>query len=726
MNIKSLLATVLITTIVLNTDAQTFIGKQTPEMTSDRMTPEVLWSMGRIGTFNVSPDGSTAVYTVTYYSVEQNKSHSVIYVLNLNSKAQTLLTTSPKSEYSPVFIKNGQKIAYLTAESGTSQLWEMNVDGTDKRQISFEKDDISEFLFSPDEKQVILIKEVETDASIAKNDSDLPKASGMVINDLMYKHWDTYVKSIPHPFVARFNGDRIEDSTDILEGEPYECPMMPFGGIEQLSWSPDSKSIAYTCRKKTGKAYAISTDSDIFLYDIATKSVKNLCKQADWTEQPCDTTMSLEHQAVNHQQKDNNVGYDQNPAFSPDGQRIAWLSMERDGYESDLIRLMVMDLTTGERTNMSENFDYYFTGISWSNDDKEILGVVYYRGTDQVFACNLATKEFRQITYGYHDIHSFELVNGKLYCDQVSMQYPSEIYVYDANGNKAEGKKISAINDDVLSQVRMGKVEEHWIKTVDGKDMLTWLIYPYNYDSTKTYPALLYCEGGPQSEVGQFWSTRWNFMVMSGAEYFIIAPNRRGTVGFGQAWTEEISGDYGGLCMQDYMRAADFFADSVKQIDKERLGACGASFGGYSVYWLAGHNHDVKGYNDGRRFKAFLAHNGMFNFEQQYLETEEMWFDNWDIGGPYWDWNNPQVKKSYANSPHLFVDKWNTPICVIHSEFDFRIVASEGMAAYNAAQMRHIPSRYLYFPDETHWVLKPQNSLLWHRNFIDWFDTNLR
>jgi dipeptidyl aminopeptidase/acylaminoacyl peptidase len=420
------------------------------------------------------------------------------------------------------------------------------------------------------------------------------------------------------------------------------------------------------------------------------------------------------------------MGYDQNPVFSHNGKYIAWESMERDGYESDLIRLMVMDLTTGERTNMSENFDYYFTGISWTDDDKEILGVVYYRGTDQIFACNRETKEFRQISYGYHDVHSFELVNGKLYADQVSMQYPSEIYVYNLTDNKGEGKKISSINDDILSQVRMGKVEEHWIKTVDGKDMLTWLIYPYNYDSTKTYPALLYCEGGPQSEVGQFWSTRWNFMVMSGAEYFIIAPNRRGTVGFGQAWTEEISGDYGGLCMQDYMRAADFFADSVKQIDKERLGACGASFGGYSVYWLAGHNHDVKGYNEGRRFKAFLAHNGMFNFEQQYLETEEMWFDNWDIGGPYWDWNNPQVKKSYANSPHLFVDKWNTPICVIHSEFDFRIVASEGMAAYNAAQMRHIPSRYLYFPDETHWVLKPQNSLLWHRNFIDWFNTNLR
>ena len=505
----------------------------------------------------------------------------------------------------------------------------------------------------------------------------------------------------PQIFLAEFDGKKIDvDKAVCLIDSTFECPMRPWGGVEQYNYSPDSKKIAYTCRKKTGSDYAHSTNSDIFLYDIEKKTTKNLSEGI--------------------------MGYDQNPVFSHDGKMIAWESMERDGYESDKLRLMVMDLTTGTRTDLSENFDYNFTGISWTDDDKELVGVVNYRGMDEIFACNRATKEFRQISHGYHDVHGFELVGDKLYADQVSIQYPAEIFVYNLNDDKADGKKISAINDDILSQVHMGKVEEHWIKTVDGKEMLTWLIYPYNYDSTKVYPALLYCEGGPQSMVSQFWSTRWNFMVMSGAEYFIIAPNRRGTIGFGTEWCEEISGDYGGLCMQDYMRAADFFTDSVKQIDKERLGACGASFGGYSIYWLAGHNYDVKGYQDGRRFKAFLAHNGMFNFEQQYLETEELWFDNWDIGGPYWDWNNPQVKKSYACSPHLFVDKWNTPICVIHSEFDFRIVASEGMAAYNAAQMRHIPSRYLYFPDETHWVLKPQNSLLWHRNFIDWFDTHLK
>ncbi len=674
------------------------IGKPEIQVQDGRFTPEVMWSLGKMGEYAVSPDGKQIAYTMTYYSMEENKGNAEIYLLPTEGGDAVRLTTTAQSEFNPVW-QDENTLLFCRGNEVRS----MDVKSKNEKVIGTFENGLEGFKLAPDGKSIVYIATipVKRPEHLQKLYEGLDKTTGRINEDLMYRHWDNWVDEIPQIFLASFDGSKIdiEHSTALIDST-FECPMRPWGGVEQYNYSPDSKTIAYTCRKKTGYDYAHSTNSDIYLYDIDSKTTKNISEGI--------------------------MGYDQNPVFSHDGKYIAWESMERDGYESDLIRLMVMDLTTGERTNMSENFDYYFTGISWTDDDKEILGVVYYRGTDQIFACNRETKEFRQISYGYHDVHSFELADGKLYADQVSMQYPSEIYVYNLTDDKGEGKKLSAINDDVLSQVRMGKVEEHWIKTVDGQDMLTWLIYPYNYDSTKTYPALLYCEGGPQSEVGQFWSTRWNFMVMSGAEYFIIAPNRRGTVGFGQAWTEEISGDYGGLCMQDYMTAADYFTDNVKQIDKERLGACGASFGGYSVYWLAGHNYDVKGYNEGRRFKALLAHNGMFNFEQQYLETEEMWFDNWDIGGPYWDWNNPQVKKSYANSPHLFVDKWNAPICVIHSEFDFRIVASEGMAAYNAAQMRHIPSRYLYFPDETHWVLKPQNSLLWHRNFIDWFDTNLK
>jgi len=680
------------------TSDENVIGKPEIQVQDGRFTPEVMWSLGKMGEYAVSPDGKQIAYTMTYYSMEENKGNAEIYLLPTEGGDAVRLTTTAQSEFNPVW-QDENTLLFCRGNEVRS----MDVKSKNEKVIGTFENGLEGFKLAPDGKSIVYIATipVKRPEHLQKLYEGLDKTTGRINEDLMYRHWDNWVDEIPQIFLASFDGSKIdiEHSTALIDST-FECPMRPWGGVEQYNYSPDSKTIAYTCRKKTGYDYAHSTNSDIYLYDIDSKTTKNISEGI--------------------------MGYDQNPVFSHDGKYIAWESMERDGYESDLIRLMVMDLATGERTNMSENFDYYFTGISWTDDDKEILGVVYYRGTDQIFACNRETKEFRQISYGYHDVHSFELVDGKLYADQVSMQYPSEIYVYNLTDDKGEGKKLSAINDEVLSQVRMGKVEEHWIKTVDGQDMLTWLIYPYNYDSTKTYPALLYCEGGPQSEVGQFWSTRWNFMVMSGAEYFIIAPNRRGTVGFGQAWTEEISGDYGGLCMQDYMTAADYFTDNVKQIDKERLGACGASFGGYSVYWLAGHNYDVKGYNEGRRFKALLAHNGMFNFEQQYLETEEMWFDNWDIGGPYWDWNNPQVKKSYANSPHLFVDKWNAPICVIHSEFDFRIVASEGMAAYNAAQMRHIPSRYLYFPDETHWVLKPQNSLLWHRNFIDWFDTHLK
>ncbi len=673
------------------------IGKPEVKVENGRFTPEVMWALGKMGEKAVSPDGKQIAYTVTYYDMEQNKGNADIYLMNSDGSHVARITTTEASEFNLVW-KDDNTLLFCR----DNDIISMEIKNGKEQVLATYERGFEGFKLAPDGQSVVYIttKPVVRPQHLDKLYAGLDKTTGRINEDLMYRHWDNWVDEYPQIFLAPFNGKKvdIEHSTAIIDGV-FECPMRPWGGVEQYNYSPDSKTIAYTCRKKTGAEYAHSTNSDIFLYDIEKKTTKNISEGI--------------------------MGYDQNPVFSHDGKMIAWESMERDGYESDKLRLMVMDLATGKRTDMSENFDYNFTGISWTDDDKEILGVVNF-GTDQIFACNLATKEFRQISYGYHDVHGFELVNGKLYADQVSMQYPAEIFVYNLNDNKAEGKKLSTINDDVLSQVRMGKVEEHWITTVDGKKMLTWLIYPYNYDSTKVYPALLYCEGGPQSEVGQFWSTRWNFMVMSGGEYFIIAPNRRGTIGFGTEWTEEISGDYGGLCMQDYMTAADHFADSVKQIDKERLGACGASFGGYSVYWLAGHNHDVPGYKDGRRFKVLLAHNGMFNFDQQYLETEELWFDNWDLGGPYWDWDNPQVKKSYACSPHLYVDKWNTPICVIHSEFDFRIVASQGMAAYNAAKMRGLDARYLYFPDETHWVLKPQNSLLWHRNFLDWFDIHLK
>ena len=678
-------------------DNEVIVEKPQVQVQDGRFTPEVMWSLGVMSEYAISPDGSKVVYTLRYTDMEQNKNNAELYLMPIEGGDGERLTTTAQSEFNPAWLDDNTIMFCRGAQILSMDLGSKNESVVAEHERGFEG-----FKIAPDHKSLVYISTipVKRPEHLEKLYAGLDKTTGRINEDLMYRHWDNWVDEIPQIFYVPFeNGKAQMDKVVNIIDSTFECPMRPWGGTEQYNYSPDSKTIVYTCRKKTGYDYAHSTNSDIFLYNIEDGKTINISEGI--------------------------MGYDQNPVFSHNGKMVAWESMERDGYESDKLRLMVMDLETGVRTDLTADFDYSVGSLCWAADDKELFAVVSYRGMSEIFGFNCDTKEVRQLSHGYHDVNGIQMNGDKIVATQVSIQYPATLYAYKTSDNKAEGTKLSTFNDDVLSQVRMGKVEECYVKTVDGKDMLTWLIYPYDYDSTKTYPALLFCEGGPQSPVSQFWSTRWNFEVMSGAGYFVIAPNRRGVPGFGMEWLEEISGDYGGLCMQDYMAATDWAA-SLPMIDRERIGACGASFGGYSIYWLAGHNHDVKGYNEGRRFKAFLAHNGMFNFEQQYLETEEMWFDNWDLGGPYWDWNNPQIKKSYANSPHLFVDKWNTPICVIHSEFDFRIVASEGMAAYNAAQMRHIPSRYLYFPDETHWVLKPQNSLLWHRNFIDWFDKYLK
>ena len=680
-----------------NGNDEIIVEKPQVKVQDGRFTPEVMWSLGVMSEYAISPDGSKVLYTLRYTDMEQNKNNAELYLMPIEGGDGERLTTTAQSEFNPVWLDDNTIMFCRGAQILSMDLGSKNETVVAEHERGFEG-----FKMAPDGKSLVYISTipVERPEHLQKLYAGLDKTTGRINEDLMYRHWDNWVDEIPQIFYVPFeNGKALMDKVVNIIDSTFECPMRPWGGTEQYNYSPDSKTIVYTCRKKTGYDYAHSTNSDIFIYNLENGQTVNI--------------------------SDGIMGYDQNPVFSHNGKLVAWESMERDGYESDKLRLMVMDLETGEKTDLTADFDYSVGSLCWSADDKELFAVVSYRGMSEIFGFNYDTKDVRQLSHGYHDVNGIQMNGSKIIATQVSIQYPATLYAYNASDKMAEGTKLSTFNDDVLSQVRMGKVEECYVKTVDGKDMLTWLIYPYDYDSTKTYPALLFCEGGPQSPVSQFWSTRWNFEVMSGAGYFVIAPNRRGVPGFGMEWLEEISGDYGGLCMQDYMAATDWAA-SLPMIDRERIGACGASFGGYSIYWLAGHNHDVKGYNEGRRFKAFLAHNGMFNFEQQYLETEEMWFDNWDLGGPYWDWNNPQIKKSYSNSPHLFVDKWNTPICVIHSEFDFRIVASEGMAAYNAAQMRHIPSRYLYFPDETHWVLKPQNSLLWHRNFIDWFDQYLK
>ncbi len=666
------------------------IGKQEITVKDGRMTPEVLWAMGRIGASTVSPDGKQIAYTVSYYSVKENKSHLVIYVMNADGTNNTLLTTTSANEGEPSWIKGGKKLAFVTG----GQVWEMNPDGTERKQLSNHEGGIDGYMFSPDESKILFISQVKYGQTTADKYPDLDKASGLVIDDLMYKHWDEWVQTVPHPFVASFDGNQVGTATDVLEGEPFESPLKPFGGIEQFAWSTDSKQIAYTCRKKTGLAYSISTDSDIFLYNVETKETRNLCKE--------DT-------------KDKNMGYDTNPQFSPNGQFIAWQSMERDGYESDRNRLCVMDLSNGKKTYVTEEFQSGVDAFCWAPDNKTMYFTGVWHGTSMIHSTNL-NGEVKQITDGMYDYASVAMLNeGQLLTTRHSIEHADELYTVTLADKKIA--QISHENDHIFNQLKIGKVEPRWTKTVDGKDLLSWVIYPINFDKNKKYPTLLFCEGGPQSPVSQFWSYRWNFQIMAANDYIIIAPNRRGLPGFGMEWLEEISTNYGGHCMDDYLSAIDDIAKEP-YVDADRLGCVGASFGGYSVYWLAGHHN--------KRFKAFIAHDGFFNMQQQYLETEELWFTNWDLGGAYWEKDNKAVQCSHANSPHLFVDKWDTPILCIHGEKDFRILASQGMAAFNAAKLRGVPAQLLIYPDENHWVLKPQNGVLWQRTFFGWLDKWLK
>ena len=698
------------------------IGKSNIKLNSKMMTPEALWAMGRIGGIEASPNGSQVVYQVGYYSVKQNKSRQVICIMDADGKNQRQLTTGNKSETAPTWLDQ-ETIAFISG----GEIWAMKADGSERHQLSKTDGNVEGFKFSPDRSKVIILKSLPFHEIIKKNPDDLPKATGRRVTDLMYRHWDHYVESIQHPFVADVNSQfSILNSqfTDILEGEPYECPMEPFGGIEQLAWSNDSKQIAYTCRKKTGLEYSISTDSDIYLYDVDSKTTRNLCKPANYQAPAVDPTRTLAIQAVNAPENlKNNVGYDQNPQFSPDGKYIAWLSMERDGYEADLNRLCICDLQTGEKRYIDWQSDVdAFCWAPQKDKQAKLYFLSVWHGCINMYSVT-AKDEVKQLTEEWADWTSLQLANDgkRILATRQSLSAPTDIYMVTP-GKSIEKTKIEQLsfeNKHILDQLTFGKVQQRWVTTSDGKQMLVWVVLPANYEEGKKYPTLLFCEGGPQSPVSQFWSYRWNFQIMAANGYVVIAPNRHGLPGFGQEWKEEISGDWTGQCMSDYLAAIDDAADNLPFVDKDRLGAVGASFGGFSVYYLAGIHE--------KRFKAFIAHDGAFNLAAMYTETEENWFSNWEYDEAYWHRPQmPRAKKTYHDSPHKMVEKWDTPILCIHGEKDYRINATQGMSAFNAARMKGIPAELLIFPDENHWVLKPQNGILWQRTFFDWLDKWLK
>lgn len=651
---------------------------------------EALEALGRVSGPAVSPDGKKVLYGVSYESVEQNKSNNELYVMNIDGTDATRLTRTPQSEGQAAWINGGKEIAFVAEKDGKPQMWVMNADGTGRRVVSRLENGVAGFLVSPDGKKVLVISSVKYGRTAADVYPDLPKANARIIDDLMYKHWDEWVTEIPHPFIADFDGYSLKNIKDIMDGEPYESPMKPFGGIESFAWSPDSKQVVYVSRKKTGMEYAVSTNSDLYLYDLEKATTRNLTEGM--------------------------MGYDTAPAFSPDGTQLAWLSMEHDGYESDKNRIFVMDMATGTRTDLTANWDYTADAIAWNPNGKSIYFLAPYLGVTPIFSIDVATKAVSMVTSGADiaDYAALAPVDDKtIVTMRHSMLYPNEIF--SVTDRKATA--LTDVNRDVLSQIDAPSLEKVMVPTTDGKEMTTWVVLPPNFDPAKKYPAILYCQGGPQQAVSQFWSYRWNLMLMASNGYIVIAPNRRGLPGFGTEWNAQISGDYPGQNMQDYLSAVDYMKQRP-YVDGDHIGAVGASYGGFSVYMLAGIHEN--------RFAALIAHAGIFNTEAQYLETEEMWFANWDLGGAFWEKDNAVAQRTFANSPHKFVDRWNTPILVTHGEYDYRILSSQGEMAFNAARLRGVPAEMVIFPDENHWILKPQNAILWQRVFFRWLDRWLK
>ena len=646
------------------------------EKTGGVMTPEIMWKFGRLGTVALSPDGSTVLYTVTDIDLQTEARKTNIFKIPSSGGDPVQLTTNGGS--SPQWFDNGRKIAFVNG----ADLYAMNADGSEMRKVSG-LSDFEIFSISPDSKNIYFTRRVKLDQT-ANEKHNLPNAKVRIINDLMYRHWSSWSDySYSHVFIASFNGSAVSGEKDIMKDQKFESPTAPYYDEGEIAWSPDGKYVAYTSKRLKGIEDARSTNSDIFLHEIRSGNEINITES--------------------------NFGYDKYPVFSPDGSKIAYRSMERNGYEADLDRLFIYDIKASSRTWISKGWEFDVENQTWA-DDQNIYFTCSHLGTSQVFKISLPGKTVEKVTEGVHDMGPLSLKSGTLVSGLVSMSMAPEIAKVDiSTGNITQ---LTFVNKRIYESIKMGNVAEKYIKTKDNQDLQMWIVYPPDFDPQKKYPALLFCNGGPQSSLDQFWSYRWNFQMMAAGGYIVFAPNRRGNSGFGQAWKEQISGDWGGKNMQDYLDATDAMAKEP-YVDAERLGAVGASYGGYSVFYLAGIH--------GGRFKTFISHCGTFDFVSWYGSTEELWFPNKDIEGPYWN-----APKSYQFSPHLMVDKWDTPILIITGANDFRIPYTQSMEAFQAAQLLNIPSRFLFFEDESHWVLKPQNSVIWQREFFEWLDTYLK
>lgn len=679
------------------------------EIAAARLTPEVMWKMGRIGSACLSPDGETLLYTLTRYNMAENRGVTTIVAQNMADGSSLSLTDTSSNAASPVWNNDGSEIWFLSNRSGSMQIWAMHADGSAPRQISDVKDGVESFGIAPDGKHVHYTTRVHVkDIKSADVHKDMPKSQARIYDDLMCRHWNYWDEGdYSHIFIATTDGFALTDARDITGADSaWDTPLAPYFDGDEIAWSPDGKMLAYTCKPLTGTVYAQSTDSDIFVCNIENGTTQNICKPI---------VCGKAHYNGEVAKQMPFVGYDKYPVWSPDGSKIAFRSQRRAGNESDKERLFVYDCHTAMMRDLTASFDYNATNVVWA-DDNTIYFIAPIEATHQI--CRVALDgdgSVEVITAGDHDINAFTLAGGRCVAAVTTISMATELFEVDLQSGAMN--RITAVNKEIYDNIRFGEVQKRWVRTTDGKQMLTWVILPPDFDATKKYPTLLYCQGGPQSVVSQFWSYRWNFQLIAAQGYVVVASNRRGLPSFGQEWLDQISGDYSGQNIRDYLSAIDDVAREP-WCDADRLGCVGASYGGYSVFYLAGHHN--------KRFKAFIAHCGIFNFESMYGETEELFFLNNDYGGPYWDKANATAVRSYANSPHKAVAQWDTPILIFTGERDFRIPYTQSLEAFTAARVRGIPARLVEFEDEAHQVFKPQNSLVWNREFFGWLDKYLK
>ena len=644
------------------------------------MSPETLWTLRRISVQGVSPDQSAVLDKTSQTNLETEKNTHQSYLLNAVTSQSIPFDIGEKS------VLQWDKNGLYALENGNILLSkDQGKTWTAFYHIGKEAENIR---ISPDGSKIAFSRAVQLQKVYGREKyTDLPKTTAQVYTDLNHRHWDTwYAGKYNHIFVVSVK-ENPNAAKDLLEGKAYDSPQKPFGGGEDFIWSPDAKHIIYVTKAKTGKEYAVSTNTDIFLYELETGKTSNLTEGM--------------------------MGYDMNPKFSPNGKYLLWQSMARDGYEADKNDIYVMDWGNRSKTNLTKNWDDSVTGdVFWANDSQNIYFTAAFRGTKQLFTVN-QNKTVKQVTKGDFDVNAIFAQNkNSLLVNRNDAFHSPELYSVDLKNGKM--KQVTDVNADFYQKLKLGHSELKMVKTTDGKEMGVWFHYPPNFDPNKKYPALLYCQGGPQSALTPYFSLRWNFSLMTANDYIVIAPNRRGMPGWGTKWNEQISQDWGGQSIQDYLSAADF-AKELPYIDKDRMGAVGASYGGYSVLMLAGVHQN--------RFKTFISHNGLFDTKSWYGTTEELWFANWDMGGSPWD--NPSSKSYTKFNPSSYVNNWNTPIMIIQGNMDFRVPYEQGQQAFQVARLKNIKSKFLYFPDENHWVLKPQNALVWQREFFSWLKETL-